>query len=97
MLSATSVLFLAAGASIAAFGLTMQLATYDPHAEVWAARHASLRGVNLGGWLLTERWLVCPWEGPCDEGVETEPPSYRGYAACTNKIGNQEGPWHKGV
>ncbi|KAG8461573.1 hypothetical protein KFE25_001177 [Diacronema lutheri] len=30
----------------------------DPDARAWAARYAELRGVNLGGWLLMERWLV---------------------------------------
>jgi glucan 1,3-beta-glucosidase len=30
----------------------------DPLASAWATRHGRLRGVNLGGWLLQERWLM---------------------------------------
>ncbi|KAG8458300.1 hypothetical protein KFE25_005147 [Diacronema lutheri] len=30
----------------------------DPDALAWSARYDALRGVNLGGWLLMERWLV---------------------------------------
>eukprot|EP00325_Prymnesiales_sp_UTEX-LB-985_P000943 CAMPEP_0174705944 /NCGR_PEP_ID=MMETSP1094-20130205/8973_1 /TAXON_ID=156173 /ORGANISM="Chrysochromulina brevifilum, Strain UTEX LB 985" /LENGTH=409 /DNA_ID=CAMNT_0015904163 /DNA_START=108 /DNA_END=1337 /DNA_ORIENTATION=+ len=32
--------------------------THDPTAQEWAWRHLEIRGVNLGGWLLAERWLV---------------------------------------
>ena len=42
----------------ATFSLAMGLATHDPHAEMWADRHSSIRGVNIGGWLLQERWLT---------------------------------------
>lgn len=31
---------------------------HDAAADAWVARHGRLRGVNLGGWLLLERWLV---------------------------------------
>ena len=47
-----------AAASVSFFFTTMALASYDPLADTWAARHSALRGVNLGGWLLAERWLV---------------------------------------
>lgn len=30
----------------------------DDDALAWTKRHAQLRGVNAGGWLLMERWLV---------------------------------------
>lgn len=30
----------------------------DPFAAQWAARHANVSGVNLGGWMIAERWMV---------------------------------------
>jgi glucan 1,3-beta-glucosidase len=38
--------------------LSDPLGVQDPRATEWATRHRSLRGVNLGGWLLMERWLM---------------------------------------
>jgi glucan 1,3-beta-glucosidase len=34
------------------------VAVADPVALRWSRRHATLRGVNLGGWLVQERWLT---------------------------------------
>ena len=47
----------------ALFFLAMWCATHDPAAARWAERHSRLRGVNLGGWLVGERWLNVRWEG----------------------------------
>lgn len=45
---------------LAAYGFILAAATavVDPYAAQWAARHAGLRGVNAGGWLVAERWMV---------------------------------------
>lgn len=48
-------------AAAAAFvALLLWAAAHDPLAADWAERHARLRGVNFGGWLVAERWLVGP-------------------------------------
>ena len=47
----------------ALFLLAMWVSTHDPAAARWAERHSRLRGVNLGGWLVGERWLNVRWEG----------------------------------
>ena len=44
-------------AAAAALVLCASVATHDPLGAAWMARHAPFYGVNLGGWLLTERWL----------------------------------------
>ena len=35
--------------------LAASVATYDPLGARWAEEHTPFYGVNLGGWLLTER------------------------------------------
>ena len=37
--------------------LAASVATYDPLAARWAEEHMPFYGVNLGGWLLTERYV----------------------------------------
>lgn len=39
------------------------VATYDPKGAQWAEAHTPFYGVNMGGWLVTERWLNAPKDG----------------------------------
>ena len=43
--------------------LAASVATFDPLGARWAEVHTPFYGVNLGGWLLTERWLNGPKDG----------------------------------
>lgn len=51
----------------------------SPTHALWRARHGCLRGVNLGAWLLAEKWLLPPGKpvqaaaGPIDSPFEGEP------------------------
>jgi len=44
----------------------MSVAAYDPLAVQWHRRHSTIRGTNVGGWLLAERWLVGAYETATD-------------------------------
>ena len=44
----------------------MSVAAYDPLAVQWHGRHSTIRGTNVGGWLLAERWLVGAYETATD-------------------------------
>jgi len=65
---------------VALFLLAMWVSTHDPAAARWAERHPQLRGVNLGGWLVGERWLNYKWQGDGfifhPNSSESEEPDY---------------------
>ena len=48
----------AAVMTVYVFSLAAAVAVVDPLAAQWADRHAGLKGVNAGGWLIAERWMV---------------------------------------
>lgn len=77
---------LLAGVGAALAGLWIARTVHDPAGAEWRRAHGGLVGVNVGGWLVLERWLVGANQESVEHGPIASPFEGGPHAECEHSL-----------